>query len=114
MDEVVAFLVLLAGAGAIVSGAVWFARRGARKDARARARADRDTPWSAAVLAPSGRGLLGTGSTRVVVRRLTGKGEVLDWSLVAEIPEGAADWAALVGQARAEAETRAAILNSEA
>jgi hypothetical protein len=53
----------------------------------------------------------GEGQTRVVVRRGAGR-RTQDRIVVAEIPDGAADWQERLLLAQQEAESRAAVLNS--
>lgn len=111
MEVVIPVLVSVAGIVAVVFAAASFASRGARNQARSQVRTSRATRWSVATLSTVSerRGSL----TMVVVRRQTEEGKVLDESVVAEIPDGTEDWAAQVGQARAEAASRAAVLNTE-
>lgn len=101
-----AALVLVVGVGAIVYILARIAGRGTAKQARAKAAADLAVPWSVETVSAQHE-------TRVLVRRVTPEGAVLDEHEVARIPDVDEDWAAKVAEARAQAAMRAEMLNSE-
>lgn len=98
MGELVAAVVLLALIAGCVAGLAW-AVDGHRRHQERRAR------WEVGEVGS-------TGATQVFIRRVAADGREMDRVTVAQVGDGDPDWSAVMANARAEAASRAALLNA--
>lgn len=105
MGDAISALLAIVVLACTAGGVALAVQRGRDRRARAAARARRAARW---VAGEQGR----LDRTEVFVHKVAADGEEVDRVKVAEIPDGAPDWDALMMDARAKAANRAAVLNT--